>query len=157
MKEMKDMMLQQNEFVLRQQIVRADNETAELERSVQHITVGGSTEADEESEQSKEELLEELKRQQAANTTLRDMCEEALSQTVYERTGQKIKGVKATNDSSAIAGFINTSGEELKINQDISDVTADNRSFTAAGVIGNVDFNDLRPGWSGGDNARRKS
>jgi hypothetical protein len=96
MNEMKVMMLQQNEVVLRRQITRVDNETAELERSLQYITVGGSTEADEQSEQSKEELLGELKRQQPATTTLRDMCEEALSQTVYERTGQKIKGVKAT-------------------------------------------------------------
>jgi len=157
MKEMKDMMLQQNEVVLRQQVARADNETAEIERSLQHITVGGSTEADEESEQSKEELLKELKRQQAANTTLRDMCEEALSQTVSERTGQKIKGVKATNDSSALAGFINTSGDESRIDQDISNVTADTRSFAAAGVIGNVDFKDLRPGLLGGENARRMS
>jgi hypothetical protein len=72
------------------------------------------------------------------------MCEEALSRTVYERTGQKIKGVKATNYSSALAGFINTSGEESKINQDISDVTADNRSFAVAGVMKNLDFKDLR-------------
>jgi hypothetical protein len=43
------------------------------------------------------------------------MCEEALSRTVDERTGQKIKGVKATNYSAAVAGFINTSGEALNI------------------------------------------
>jgi DNA-binding LacI/PurR family transcriptional regulator len=97
-------------------------------------------------EQSKQELLHELKQQQASNTTYREMCEEALSETVYERTGQKIKGVKATKDSLALAGFINASGEGLKINQDISDVTADNRSFAGAGVIGNLDFKDWRPG-----------
>ena len=71
------------------------------------------------------------------------MCEEALSRTVYERTGQKIKGVKATDHSSALAGIINTLGEELKIAQDISDVTATNRSFAAAGVIRNLSFKDL--------------
>ena len=73
------------------------------------------------------------------------MCEEALSKTVYERTGQKIKAVRATNNSSALAGFINISEEESKIDQDISDITADNRSFAAAGVIKNLDFKDLRP------------
>lgn len=138
-------MLQQNETVLQQQIARADNETAELKRSLQQITFGGNIEADEESVQSRKELLGELKRQQAANTILRDVCEEAFPQTVYEHTGQKIKSVKATNDSSALAGFINTSGEELRINQDISDVTADSRSFAAAGVIKDVNFSDLRP------------
>jgi len=88
------------------------------------------------------------------------MFEEALSRTVYERTGQKIKGVKATNNSSALAGFINKSGEELKIDQDISDVTADNWSVAVARVIKNVDLKDLRPGWPGGsgrDDVRRES
>jgi vacuolar-type H+-ATPase subunit E/Vma4 len=117
----------------------------EIKHSLQQLTSGGGNE-NEESEQSRQELLQELKRQQAANTVFREMCEEALSRTVFERTGQKIKGIKATQDSSALAGFINASGEELKINQDISDVTADNRSFAAAGVIKNLDFKDLRRG-----------
>jgi hypothetical protein len=73
------------------------------------------------------------------------MCQEALLKTVYERTGQNIRGVKATNYSSALTGFINTSGEELKIDQDISDVTADHWSVAVAGVIKNLDFKDLRP------------
>lgn len=117
---------------------------AEIEHGLQQLTVGRSTKSDEESEQIKQELLQELKHQQASNIHFREMCEQALSTTVYERTGQKIKCVKATNDSSALAGFINTSGEDLKINQNISDVTADNRSFAAAGVIKNLDFKDLR-------------
>jgi hypothetical protein len=56
-----------------------------------------------------------------------------------------ICSIKATNYSAAVAGFINTSGEALNITQDISDVTADNWSVAAAGVIKNVDFKDLRP------------
>jgi hypothetical protein len=75
----------------------------EIEQSLQQLTVGGSTKLDEESEQSKQELLQELKRQKVASTALRDMCEEALSRTVYERTWQKIKGIKATNDGVALA------------------------------------------------------
>jgi hypothetical protein len=106
---------------------------AEIERGLQLLTVGGSTKSDEESEQSKQELLQELEQQQASNIRLQEICEEALSTTVYKRTGQKIKDVKATNESSAVAGFINTSGDELKITQDISGVTADNKSFAAAG------------------------
>lgn len=116
----------------------------EIGHSLQQLAVDGGNE-NKESEQSRQELLHELKRQQAANTLFQEMCEEALSRTVFERTGQKIKGVKATRDSTALAGFINASGEELKINQDILDVTADNRSFAAAGVIKNVNFKDLRP------------
>jgi hypothetical protein len=146
MKEMKDMMLQQNETVLQRETERAASETVEIERSLQQLSVGASTELSEESEQSRQELLKEIRKQQASNDTFRKMCEEALSRTVYERTGQKITGVKATNYSSALAGFINTSGEESKINQDISGVIADNWSVAVIGVIKNLDFKDLRSG-----------
>lgn len=145
-KEQKDSILKVNEAELQQELSTAGTEMVrmvQIERSLQNLTIGGSTESDKESEQSKQELLQELKQQQASNSTYREMCEEALSATVYERTGQKIKGIKATNDSSALAGFINTSGEGLKINQDISDVTADSRSVAAAGVINGMDFKDL--------------
>jgi vacuolar-type H+-ATPase subunit E/Vma4 len=144
MKEMKDMMLQQNETVLQREIARAASETVEIERSLQQLSVGVSTKLSKESEQSRQELLEEIREQHPSNDAFRKMCEDALSKTVYERTGQKIKGVKATNYSSVLAGFINTSGEESKINQDISDVIADNWSVAITGVIKNVDFKDLR-------------
>jgi len=72
------------------------------------------------------------------------MYKEALLRTVFERTGQKIKSIKATQDSTALTGFINTFGEKLKISQDISDITADNKSFSGAGVIKNMNFKDLR-------------
>ena len=159
------MMLQQNEAIVQQQIVRADTETAQIERSMQQLASSRGGELSSvpqqtsESEQSRQELLQELERQQAANNAFKAMCEEALSKTVYERTGQKIKGVKATNNSSAITGFMNTSGEESRIEQDISDVSADNWSIAVAGVIKNVDFKDLRPGGADGgdrDDVRRK-
>jgi hypothetical protein len=165
MKEIKDMMLRQNEAVVQQQIIRADTETAQIERSMQQLASSRGGELSSvpqqtsESEQSRQELLQELERQQAANNAFKAMCEEALSKTVYERTGQKIKGVKATNNSSAITGFINTSGEEERIEQDISDIGADNWSIAVAGVIKNVDFKDLRPGGADGgdrDDVRRK-
>jgi hypothetical protein len=153
-KEMKDMMLKQNEAILQQEIVRADSQTAEIECSLQQLSVGSNTEPSE-SEQSRKELLQEIRQQQASSNTLRKMCEEALSRTVYERTGQKIKGIKATNYSSALTGFINTSGEELKIDQDISDVSADNRSIAVAGVIKDLNFKDLRPSGPADDMGRR--
>ncbi|KAG4435557.1 hypothetical protein IFR05_008968 [Cadophora sp. M221] len=144
-KEQKDSILEATEADLEQELTRAGKEMVEIEQSLQRFTVGGSTERDEESEQSKKELLRELERQQAASTALRNMCEEALSRTVYQRTGQKIKGIKATNDGIALAGFINVPKEELNISQDISDVSADNRGFVIVGVANNIDIKDLRP------------
>lgn len=144
-------MLRQNEAVIQQQIVQADTEAREIELSMQQIFARNGNEPTaaspqlRQSEQSRTELVHELGNQQATNRTLFRLCEEALSQTVYERTGQKIKGVKATNNSSALAGFINISGEESKIDQDISDISADNYSIAVAGVVRDLDFKDLRP------------
>lgn len=152
MQEMKNMMLQQNEAVLQQQIARAGHETKEIKRNVQQLPAGDCNQLVAaspqlvEAEQSRRELFHELEKQQAANQTFIKMCEEALSQTVYQRTGQKIKGVRATNNSSALTGFINTSGEESKIDQYISEVNADSYSIAVAGVVKNLDFKDLRPG-----------
>lgn len=152
MQEMKDMMLQQNEAVLQQQIARAGHETKEIKRNVQQLPAGDCNQLVAaspqlvEAEQSRREFFHELEKQQAANQTFIKMCEEALSQTVYQRTGQKIKGVRATNNSSALTGFINTSGEESKIDQYISEVNADSYSIAVAGVVKNLDFKDLRPG-----------
>jgi hypothetical protein len=143
-KEQKDSILKANEADLEHELTRAGKEMVEIEQSRQLLTVGGSTELDEESEQSKQELLRELERQQASSTALRDMCKETLSRTVYERTGQNIKGIKATNDGITLAGFNNTFGEELNMNQDISDISADNRGFVVVGVAKNIDFKDLR-------------
>jgi DNA anti-recombination protein RmuC len=143
MKEVKGMMLRQNEATLQQEITRADEQKTNIERALQQISNADDTQAGEDSAQSRRELLHEIQQQRASNDAFRNMCEEALSRTVFERTGQKIKGVKATDHSSAVAGFINTSGEELKINQDISDVTASNYSFAGAGVIKSLNFADL--------------
>ncbi len=76
-KEQKDSILEANEADLEQELTRAGKEMVEIEQSLHRFTVGGSTERDEESEQSKKELLQELERQQAASTALRNMCAEA--------------------------------------------------------------------------------
>lgn len=144
-KEQKDSILKANEADLEQELTRAGKEMVEIEQSLQQLTMSGSIERDEESEESKNELLQELERQQAASTALRNMCEEALSQTVYKRTGQKIKGIKATNSGVALAGFINASGENLNINQEILDISADSKGFVVVGVVNNVDIKDLCP------------
>ncbi|KAK7985499.1 hypothetical protein PG996_005260 [Apiospora saccharicola] len=150
-KEQRDTILEAYEVDWKQDLLQAQKETAEIERNLQLVTVRKSTSTDQDSEITHQELIQALKQQQASNFHFREMCEEALSTTVYERTRQKIKGVKATNDSSALAGFINTSRDDIKMDQDISDVTADNWSFAAAGVIKNMDFKDMhrrQPGHS---------
>lgn len=127
MKEMKDMMLKQNEVVMQRQIAQAGNETREIELTIQKLLAANDNALVtkdpqlEELEKSKQEVLYELEAQKAANQTFVRMCEEALSQTVHQRTGQTIKDVRGTNNSTALAGFINTDGDEHEIEQVISD------------------------------------
>lgn len=151
MQQLKDMMLQQNEAVIQQNITQAGLDTRAIELSMQQLPTGSDNELGtvlsqiRGYEQSRRELVHELEKQRATNQTFIRMCEEALSQTIYQRTGQKIKGVRATNNSSALTGFINTTGEESRIDQDLSDINADNYSIAVAGVVKNLDFKDLRP------------
>ncbi|KAM0283506.1 hypothetical protein ACHAQH_002457 [Verticillium albo-atrum] len=77
-----------------------------------------------------------------ANRQMHRACEESLKTAAVARAAQRIQGVKATNDSTALAGYINT--EDLgTIDQDIRNVTADQRSVAVAGVAKGVDFGSL--------------
>lgn len=150
MQEKEERMLQQ-EAEIQQQIARSVRERVEIELSMQQIPTGNEDELVATPptlggyEQSRRELLQELERQQAANQNLVNMCEEVLSQIDYQRKGVRIKGVKATNDGTALTGFINASGDQLTIPLDVSDVTADNYGMAVSGVVNGLNFKDLRP------------
>lgn len=143
MQEMKDMMLKQNESVVRVELARADGQSLEIERDLRQLTVVDSSPSSGESMQSRQELIQEILKQQVSNNAFQDVCEEVHSRTVFERTRQNIKGIRASEDSTAVAGFVNTSAEESQINQDISDITAEKRSFAGAGVMKDLDFGAL--------------
>lgn len=145
LKDIRDIMLQQNEVSLQRQIDQAVSRGMGIVGALQRLSDGGSIQQSEESERSRQELFYVMQQQKTSNDTLQKMCEEALSRTVYERTGQKIKGVKATNNSAAPTGTFISSGEDPKIDQDISDVTADNWSFAPVGYFKGMDFKDLWP------------
>lgn len=150
---MKTAMLQQNEVALQQEMARTEREQSGIESSLERLSVHGDDSGDSlavDVKQSKEELLEEMRQQKASNEALRKTCEEAISKLVYERTGNtiKIKGTRAKDHSTALAGWVNTLGEGFKPNLDISDTTADGYSFAGAGVIMDLDFGNLRQGTS---------
>lgn len=89
---------------------------------------------------SLKEVGEQLRLLEASHAS----AEALATQIKRNLTMQKIKDVKARDDSTAVAGFINTVADP-KIEQDISNVTADKRSFAGAGVIMGLNFQDLRP------------
>ena len=92
----------------------------------------------------KQELLEELGHRKASSQFFTEICEEAISQLAFERTGHKIHGTKAKDNSSAFAGIFNASSEASKITLDISDTWAENSSFAGAGVFDNFDFKNVQ-------------
>lgn len=93
----------------------------------------------------KQDLIRELGQQRAMIDAVQGICEKALKTVVFERTGQTIRDVKATNNSVALTGFINAEGGETRIEQDISQIAADGRSIAVAGVVNSVDFAALYP------------
>lgn len=93
--------------------------------------------------EDKQDLIHELGRQRATIDAFQGICEKALKTVVFERTGQTIRDVKATDNSVALTGFVNAEGEETRIEQDISQIAADGRSIAVSGVVNNVDFTAL--------------
>ncbi|RMJ17206.1 hypothetical protein CDV36_003147 [Fusarium kuroshium] len=90
--------------------------------------------------EDKHDLIRELGQQRAMINAYQGLCEKALKTVVFERTGQTIRDVKATDNSVALTGFVNAEGEEMRIEQDISQIAADGCSIAVAGVVNNVDF-----------------
>ncbi|KAK7414921.1 hypothetical protein QQX98_006246 [Neonectria punicea] len=84
--------------------------------------------------------LEELHQQKARNEALNQKFDDLFKQAVQERNKQTIRDIKATDNSFNLAGRINALGPDRTTEQEISGVTADKYSFTAAGVVNGVDF-----------------
>lgn len=143
MQEMREMLLKQQESVLQTESERAEEQHRNVTAAMQSLSIVPATPLDDDAVRSRQDLLRELQQQQASNDAFSRLCEDLLARTVKERTGQQIRRVKATEDSIAVAGFINTAGAEMSVRQDISDVTADKRSFAGAGIIKNLDFGSL--------------
>lgn len=142
MKEVKDSMLKSNELRLDEEKARANRELAAIESSLKQLSVNIRDEVNEESKRNLEQLLEEMQEQKASNEIFRKTCEEALFETknIHDGIEQEIKNTKADNNSRAVAGLINTSGEVRNIKQNISDTSARGGSFAGAGIIQDLDL-----------------
>lgn len=142
MKEVKDSMLTGNEELLNREKDRGDRELATIESSMKQLCVSIRDEVNEESKRNLEQLLEEMQEEKASNEFFRKTCKEALLKTKIVHNGieQEIKNTKADNNSKAMAGLINTSGEVRNIKQNISDTSAGGGSFAGAGIIHGMDL-----------------
>ena len=142
MKEVKDTMLKGNEELLDREKDRADRELAAIESSLQQLCVSIRDEVNEESKQDLEQLLEEMQEEKASNEFFRKTCEEALLKTknIHDGIRQEIKNTKADNNSRAVAGLIDTSGEVRNVKQNISNTDAKGGSFAGAGIIHGLDL-----------------
>lgn len=137
-KEIIEPMLKNFEVNLQQTIAQMTSEQAALVRQEQAVVQ--ARDAHEETS----DLLEELRQQRATTEALLKTCEAALARTTNRPSGQNIRGIKSTNHGTAVAGVINPSGQEVAMQQDISDVSADTHGLSLAGVINNLDFSTLR-------------
>lgn len=131
-------MLKSFEVNLQQTMAQMTSERAALVRQEQAVAQA------EEAHEETSELLEELRQQRATTEALLKTCEAALTRTNNQPSGQKIRGIKSSNHGTAVAGVINPLGQEVTVQQDISDVSADTHGLSLAGVINNLDFSTLR-------------
>ncbi|RSL94796.1 hypothetical protein CDV31_014160 [Fusarium ambrosium] len=132
-KELGDQMLGHLETLLTKKLAEADEDRKAMVRYEAEALALSHDE-------DKQDLIRELGQQRAMINAYQGICEKALKTVVFERTGQTIRDVKATDNSVALTGFVNAEGEEMRIEQDISQIAADGRSIAVAGVVNNVDF-----------------
>lgn len=92
------------------------------------------------SHENRSELLADLRRERTLLEGYRNVCEEAVSKIHYNRNGQVISNIEMDDSSKLMVGFINTDGEELQMNQNITGVTATHGSRGIVGVAKNVNL-----------------
>lgn len=138
----KALLLQSREQSLQLKLAKAEADRSAIEAKLQEMTNIPETSSNNDLE-GKQELLEELQHQKGASQFFSEICEEAISQLAFERTGHKIHGTKAKDNSTALAGIFNASSEAGKASLDISSTWAENSSFAGAGIFNNFDFKSV--------------
>ncbi|KAH7556747.1 hypothetical protein BM1_06181 [Bipolaris maydis] len=100
---------------------------------------------DNESNEAMKELISELQHLKSSSQTYCQLSEEALSETMSQRTGTNvsIRGVTVTDQGLTINGVISETGEELKIQLDISDVTVKDQGIAVNVVADKLDLSAI--------------
>jgi hypothetical protein len=136
--EIKVMMLAGKEKEIKQQGKIVDEQIAVTETQLEQLA-STSNDQGQENEQSRLELIDNIKQQRNLLYQYRQMCEEAQSKIHCEHTGQNIKRVTLSGKSNLLVGIINADGEELNIKQNIEDVSAKDDSVGVVGIARNID------------------
>jgi len=113
---------------------------ADVDTQMQQLSIIHDNEQSGYSHENRSELLADLRRERTLLESYRNVCEEAVSKIHYNRTGQVISDIKMDESSKLMVGFINTDGEELQVNQNITGVTATHGSRGIVGVAKNVNL-----------------
>ncbi|KAF9763199.1 hypothetical protein IL306_003217, partial [Fusarium sp. DS 682] len=135
-KNLADQMMKHWEDTLAKKLVEAQDDRKAVAKFEEETLRSNETE-------DRDIFLREIARQKGIIDAFEATSKEALKKVVFERTGQRIHNVKATDNSVALTGFVNAEGKEMTIEQDISNITANKSSIAVAGVVNNVDINAL--------------
>lgn len=100
---------------------------------------------DDESNEAMKELMSELQHLKCSSQAYCQLSEEALSKTMSQRTGTNvsIRGVTVTDQGLIINGVISETGEELKIQLEISEVTVKDQGIAVNVVADKLDLNPI--------------
>lgn len=122
--------VQNYENTFQQELVRADRDSAEIERTMEELRIAHGYPQNEEEEADSKQLLEELQAQKKINEDLQTMCKTAMSS--LGATIQHIEGVTTEESSNSLAGIIGASSGLRE--QKISNISAKKESFAFAGT-----------------------
>lgn len=112
-------------------------------RQISEMTIAEVSPSDQGSfEELRHDAQRELGFLRDDNWRLQRTCEDALKKLEATRTTQKIKNVSASEDSIALAGYVDTDND-FRVDQDISNVMAKKNSLVIAGVAKNIDISSF--------------
>ena len=143
----KEDVIKPQQDALQRKIQRADKDHDALEQRFGELSVTINTQVinnnnqiDRDDDASRQELLLELQKQLMSKESLKKAFEESYAEMNRELTGARVSGTHAKGHGQAYAGFVGSSSKDFKGSLDVSDTTASDYGFAAAGVIHGVNF-----------------
>ncbi|KAK6815598.1 hypothetical protein PG987_016602 [Apiospora arundinis] len=114
-----------------------------IDDQIRDLTLSRPAENGNTSQDLPDNAIRQLQVYKAAAEHFYRLCSESIPKTVTEVKQQRIRNVKTSVDSIAHVGSFNEREGAEKINQNISDVITDNKSFAIIGTANGIDFNQM--------------
>lgn len=114
-----------------------------VNRKLRDITLKVSSHGSDSDILSCQEATGELRNGITRLTASKQLVQELLSDTHWERAGQTLKGIRIEDGGKLLVGYVNTQGSDAQVSQDISNVSAVRGGRGMVGVAHNINVKDF--------------